>query len=299
MITAALAVCAVVAPGTAADAAKAPAPPSDLTLALQLRPRLLFDAKERWRPIDVDAFLAEPGHQACPPAGAPCTPLTDAAQLTAGVDHLDLRGTRGDGSDATAPDLATCAKSLPELRDCDLDGRSVIYAHVAHRGTRVAIDYWWFLRYNAFSLDQHEGDWEGMTVIADRLGTRVLELHFAAHTGVWRYDADVPSVVANRAKVHVARGSHASYPRRCTRLCRQTDGTLPESHFDGSRSWVGNSAAGCRRRCVRLLPDDSWNAWHGRWGVPAIPAFLPPLTPAFQRRYTHPFDSRHTGRHAF
>lgn len=307
-ITGALAICAAIvllATGPAAGApaataaADAPAPADDLQLALSFRPRLLFDAKERWRPIDVDAFLAEPGHAACPPAGAPCTPLTALAQLAPPTDHLDLRGTRGDGSDATAPDLATCTKSLPDLRDCDGAGRSVIYAHVVRSGKRVAIDYWWFLRYNAYSLDRHEGDWEGVTVIVDRRGQRVLDVHFAAHASVWRYAADVPSVVERRVKVFVARGSHASYPRRCTRFCRQTDGTLPEARFDGARSWAGNSAAGCRRRCVRLLPEDGWGALQGRWGVTTVPAFAPPQTPALQRRFKHPFDARHTGRHAF
>ena len=280
LISTGLAVTVVLA--VAAPAAGAAPPPDDQALALRLRPRLLFDSGERWRPLDVDRFLAEPGHLACPPAGAPCTPLADVAQLTPAVDHLDLRG---DGP-------------------ADAGGPSVVYAHVVRARKRVAIDYWWFLRYNAFSLDRHEGDWEGMTVIVDPGGQRVLDVHFAAHSSVWRYDADVPSIVDHRVKVYVARGSHASYPRRCTRLCRQTDGTLPESRFDGARSWVGNSAAGCQRRCVRLLPESggapsSWNAWNGRWGVTAVPAFPPPLTPAFQRRFQHPFDSRHSGRHAF
>lgn len=303
---AALALLVLLTAGAAAAvAASPPSAKDDRALALTFRPRLLFDAKERWRPLDVDRFLAEPGHLACPPpeAGA-CAPLTSLAQLTPAVSSLDLRGTRHDGADATAPELATCAKSLPELRDCDADGSSTIYANVTRSGARVAIDYWWFLRYNAYSLDQHEGDWEGVTVIADRAGTRVLDVHFAAHTTVWRYAADVPTIVGNRVKVFVARGSHASYPRACSILCRQTDGTLPEARFDGRRSWVGNSAAGCRRRCVQLLPaldgaPASWDAWNGRWGVPRSDLFPPPLTPAFQRRFGHPFDARHSSRHLF
>src|SRR5262249_29267419 len=153
---------------------------------------LLFDTKERWRPTDVDRFLTEPGDQACPaqpsPA-APCTPFMSVSQLTPAVAYLDMHGTHGDGSDARPPDLPTCAKTLPALRECDGDGRSPIYAHVVRRGPRVALDYWWFLRYNAYSLDRHESDWEGVTVIVDRAGDRVLEIHFAAHASVWRYDA--------------------------------------------------------------------------------------------------------------
>ena len=269
-----------------APAVAVAAPADDLALALRFRPRLLFDAKERWRPLDVDRFLAEPGHQACPPQAvppAPCAPLTSLAQLTPAIAYLDMRG---DGPP-------------------DAPGPPVIYAHVVRQGARTAIDYWWFLRYNAYSLDRHESDWEGVTAIVNRAGTRLLELHFAAHASVWRYDADVPSVVDGRAKVYVANGGHAAYPRPCTRLCRQTDGTLPESHYGGQRSWVGNSAAGCRRSCVRLLPTApdgtpaSWNAWDGRWGAPTSPAFAPPRTPAFQRRYQHPFDAQRSHRRLF
>lgn len=270
-----------------APAAAVAAPQDDLALALRFRPRLLFDAKERWRPLDVDRFLAEPGHLACPPPSsppAPCAPLASAAQLAPPVAYLDLRG---DGP----PDPPRSS--------------TAIYAHVVRSGARIAIDYWWFLRYNAYSIDRHESDWEGVTVIVSRAATRVLAVHFAAHADVWRYDAGVPQIVDGRVKVYVANGSHASYPRRCTRLCRQSDPTLPEARFGGQVSWSGNSAAGCRRRCVRLLPTDAsgapaaWNAWDGRWGAPTSAAFAPPRTPAFQRRYRHPFDARTSHRHRF
>jgi hypothetical protein len=272
---------------TLAPAAASAAPADDLALALRFRPRLLFDQRERWRPLDVDRFLAEPGHLACPPASnppAPCMPLTSVAQLTPAVAYLDLRG-EGPPDPPGSP--------------------SVIYAHVVRSGPRVAIDYWWFLRYNAYSLDRHESDWEGVTVIVNRAATRVLAVHFAAHADVWRYDADVPQIVENRVKVFLANGSHAAYPRRCTRFCRQSNPTLPEARFGGQVSWSGNRAAGCRRSCVRLLPADAggapaaWNAWDGRWGAPTSAAFAPPRTPAFQRRFADPFASRHSRRHRF
>jgi hypothetical protein len=279
-IPAALALCALAAPGAAAD---------DRALALRFRPQLLFDAGERWRPLDVDRFLAESGHLACPPppstaTPAVCTPLTSAAQLTAGVDHLDLRG---DGS----PD----EPGTP----------SAIYARVTRGARRIAIDYWWFLRHNAFGFASHEGDWEGVTVIADRGARRVLRVHFAAHTQVWRYAASVVQLDGRRVRVYVARGTHASYPRACLRRCRQTDGLVSETRFDGRRAWAGNTAAGCRGRCVRLLPvgangaPTSWNAWRGRWGVTTAPAAAAPLTPSFQRRYQRPFAARRSSREIF
>lgn len=308
-----LATWAVLASGGAAAPAAVPSPggsyPDDTWLALRFRPLLLFDSAERWRPLDVDRFLREPGIQACPGPGlapAACVPFTGVAQLTPGVAYLDLRGSAHDGSDATAPDVATCPRSLPSLRDCDLRSRSKIYAHVVRSRTRVAIDYWWFLRYNAYSIDEHEGDWEGVTVVVDPFGRRVLEVHYAAHADVWRYDRGVPLFVGSHVEVFSARGGHASYPRPCFHLCRQTDATLPEARFDGRRAWVGNTASGCHASCVRLMPTGpdgvapaSWDAWGGRWGAPFAPAFPPPQTPSFQRRFRHPFASKLSHRRLF
>jgi hypothetical protein len=267
--------------GVPTASAAAPTPvETDNTLALVFRPHLRFDSGERWRPLDVGRFLAEPGHLAGPPAGpgVACTPLTSATQLTPAVEHLDLRGD-GPPDDAGTP--------------------SVIYAHVTRGARRIAIDYWWFLRFNAFGFASHEGDWEGVTVIADRRGERVLAVHFAAHTTVWRSPARVVRLAGRRVRVFVASGTHASYPRACLRRCRQTDGLVSETRFDGRRAWSGNSGAGCRARCVRLLPDAAWNAWRGRWGVTTAPAAAAPLTPAFQRRYQHPFAARRSPRDIF
>lgn len=277
-----------------------------LDVALRFAPHLLFDSAERWRPVDVDAFLSEAGHWVCPQAPVPCAALTSVGQLTPAARYIDLRGTLLDGADASAPDLATCARSQPALLDCDERGRSVIYAHVRRRGRRIAIDYWWFLRYNRFLVDLHEGDWEGVSVIADAAASHVTEVHFAAHAHVWRYTRDVSTLDAGRhVRVYLANGSHAAYPKPCRRVsCGQTNSPLPEAHFDGRSAWVANDPATCARRCVRLLPQShgapaSWDAWNGLWGIPRSTLFPPPRTPAFQRRYTHPFDAQISHRHRF
>ena len=300
-----IAVLATIA-GLLAPAAAAAAVPSPIDLALRFQPHLFFDGGELWRPVDVDAFLAEPGHQLCTATPPACTPLLSAAQLTGAGSYLDLRGTSPDGADATAPDIATCGRSLSTLLDCDLGGRSVIYAHVRRGARRIAIDYWWFERYNAFSIDLHEGDWEGVSVIADGAGARVREVHFAAHLDEWRYPRDIPRLDGGRhVRVYVARGDHASYPRSCRRLCLQTGSDLPEGRFDGRRAWVANDPAACARRCVRLLPQTpagapaSWDAWDGRWGLTRSALFAAPRTPAFQPRYERPFASRSTHRRRF
>jgi hypothetical protein len=51
----------VLVPGAGA----AIAAPRAIDLALRFQPHLFFDSADPWRPLDVDAFLAEPGHQAC------------------------------------------------------------------------------------------------------------------------------------------------------------------------------------------------------------------------------------------
>jgi hypothetical protein len=278
-----------------------------IDLALRFQPHLFFDGGERWRPTDVDSLLAEPGHQFCTSTPPACTPLVSPAQLTGAGSYLDLRGTRLDGLDAAAPDLATCGRSLSTLLDCDLAGRSVIYAHVRRSAGQIAIDYWWFLRYNAFSIDLHEGDWEGVTVIADRAGAQVQAVNFAAHSDVWRYPDDIPRLDGGRhVRVYLARGSHAAYPRSCRlTLCHQTHNGLPEGRFSGRRGWVANDPATCARRCVRLLPEAaggapaSWDAWDGLWGLPRSRLFAPPRTPSFQSRFQHPFAARSTHRRRF
>jgi hypothetical protein len=283
--------------------------PTALDLALRFQPHLFFDDAERWRPLDVDAFLAEPGHGACVPVPAAppaCTPLTSIAQLAPPVDELDLRGVAADGSDASAPGVPSCAKSTPELLECDEAVRSIIYAHVRRRGTRTAIDYWWFLRFNDFSVDQHEGDWEGVTVVADATARHVAETHFAAHSDVWRYRAGVSRLDGGRhVRVYLARGSHAAYPRPCRHTpCAQTGRALPEGRSDGARPWIANDPRICERRCVRLLPElagrpASWDAWDGRWGSSQLSFFRGPRTPAFQRRYKQPFQASRSARRSF
>src|SRR5947209_17427758 len=76
-------------------ASSAAGPVSSRNLALAFRPHLFFDSAERWRPLDVDAFLREPGHQVCPAPfpGATCSPLRSPGQLTPAVAYIDLRGT--------------------------------------------------------------------------------------------------------------------------------------------------------------------------------------------------------------
>lgn len=313
MRTARLLLVAIVAallslPPVAALAAR----PDDLALATQFRPHLWFDTAELWRPIDVEAFVAEPGHKSCVAHVKKCGDLQGGVlALTDLVVKLDLRG----GADAHAPAIATCATSSRGILDCDMGpGRSPIYAHVTPNPFtgQVAIDYWWFLRYDAFKhVGDHEGDWEGVTVVLDPTATHVVETHFPAHDGVWRYPDGIASVRDGRVDVYVARGSHAAYPRTCAGGCKRTkggvEGLLGEGRYDGRWPWTGNDTC---QGCVKLLPTGpdgqpaGWDAWPGRWGkdrlkIPHVLDVGSPQSPGLQKRYRDPFAARFTPRAKF
>jgi hypothetical protein len=114
--------------------------------------------------------------------------------------------------------------------------------------------------------------------------------------------------------VFVARGTHASYPRRCGgNDCPQPNGALEENRYNGETGWRGNRDEDCDPLCVAALPTRKagreparWNAYDGRWGT-ADCDFLflcssseAPRAPGAQERYENPwcpnghgyFDSR-------
>ncbi|MDQ3933216.1 MAG: Vps62-related protein [Actinomycetota bacterium] len=303
-----------------------PPPPrrgEDLTsLAMRYRPWLWFDSAEHWRPLEVGSFLGEPDLQVCRNRRI----LSDPCEPFDGIDGL-LRS-QFSGSDAYI-DLAehdgAYKSPYPECRagavyDCDRGPRSAIYYHPLRRGSMLYLDYWWYLRYNDYPLDHHEGDWEGVTVSVSRAGGRE-SLHnvaFAAHNGPpWRYLAlALEQTVANRVAVYLGRGTHAAYPRPCSRLrCHQTSANplgvspLPEARFDGGASWGNNPDVSCAT-CLKPFPlssEDppeaaSWAAWDGRWGKdpgPADPLGNAPGSPGSQDRFKDPTADRPTDRTFF
>lgn len=264
-------------------------------LAMALRPRIRFDSLEPWRPIEVGTFLAERfddggRHGACARgAEPPCADAEGLAQLRAGPDgpaYLDIRGRAANGADyaSAAPG---CLRSPPAV-DCNSGPPAVIYYRRTSHDGRWYWDYWWFLRYNdyngnvnrcVFVCGDHEGDWEGITVITTpSLKPEVLGAIYAAHGDRVFVDATVLPTSAGHPLVWVAKGTHASYAFDCDEDCSQYGG-LPEESHDGAVPWGGNRDEACAaERCVRPLPDlghsadaalpfaGAWAAWPGRWG---------------------------------
>jgi len=325
-------------------------------LARSFRPYLFFDSREPWRPVEVGSFLSEvypdgKGHVVCPtskPSG--CVPVASIDELVATVAlrdpgqalRLNIHGRQNAGRDYASPTRAACFEE--RLRDCDAGPATVIYANLHPSGNELFIDYWWFLRFNHLPLGEghvdlgdagcpvlsrafdklcgdHEGDWEGITVVTDLPPTRVKYATFAQHDGRVRLDpAPHGDLTARRfefadpgrrhVEVYVAQGTHAAYPSACLHkpgrvFCKQSNG-LPDGFHDGRRPWGRNDDGECATEpgCVLLLPrvagEDagepllyaaSWNAWPGLWGFCAkgeARCANGPRSPGLQARYQRP-----------
>jgi hypothetical protein len=303
-------------------------------IAERFRPWLMFDSRELWRPLNVAVLLDEGDHRFCTrlPVGTRCAPIHsasafDALATTAGAlgpaTYLDLGG--GRLRDYHGP------QRCPPLLDCGAGADSAIYYHVTESNDRFYVDYWWFLRFNHFPrslpglschsqaardnsvCDEHEGDWEGMTVVTppdDR--EHVDYVVYAAHKGTFRYTAsELRLHDGTRPVVYVAQGSHASYPAACASDCSQPSGlaadglvNLPEGDFDGRSGWARNgeecppNGAGS---CLLSLNAQAWASWPGEWGAGcgiacggALDANSP-HSPGIQARFQTPWCSTQNG----
>ena len=278
--------------------------PKEQALATRLRPRLRFDGEELWRPISVPAFIREEfgdgsRHRLCDRgARGACESLKSPDQLVrepGEPGYIDIHG--GDGVEYEAANQA-CLENHPGARvqvlDCN-SGRpaAMYYRRTTHEG-RWYWDYWWFYRYNDYSgfgdtcesifCGDHEGDWEGITVVTTAGDTpEILAALYAAHADRVLIDGGLLPRAGNHPLVFVAKGTHASYPFWCAGGCREYSRLggerLPETHHDGAIPWGGNSDAECARyTCVRPMPEvgkpgpralplaAGWAGWPGMWG---------------------------------
>jgi Vacuolar protein sorting-associated protein 62 len=298
-------------------------------LAGRFRPWLLFDSREKWRPLNVDSLFDEGTQRFCLRRGRvpKCIPIRNAAEFDALVagkqagpaTYIDIKGDSTNSYHGPA--------SCRPLLDCDSGPRSAIYYNATESNGRYYLDYWWFLRFNHFArlalnescllpvaretgvCDEHEGDWEGVTVVTRPHDERHVEyVVYAAHKGTFRYSGGrLKFRDGTRPVVYLAEGGHAAYPLPCRHSCHQPAGLavdgvleLPESDYDGLAEW-GRDAEACvpntQGSCLLSLDKQHWTHWPGEWGAGCTAACggvvdaNSPHSPGVQARFQTPWCS--------
>lgn len=302
--------------------------PTAGTLAERFRPWLLFDSKEKWRPLNVDYMFDEGTQRFCVRQGSvpKCSLIQDAAafdkliaEKQAGSNsYIDIAGDKV--SEYHGP--AFCRP----LFDCNAGPRSAIYYNVTESNSRYYLDYWWFLRFNHFTrfdfdkscllaqareaglCDEHEGDWEGVTVVTrPHSETQVEYVVYAAHKGTFRYSgAQLQLRDGTRPVVYLTEGGHSAYPLACAHSCLQPsdlaiDGVVPpETDHDGRAPWGRNTEAcvpNAPESCLLSLAKQPWTHWPGEWGAGCSAACggaldaNSPRSPGVQARFQTPWCS--------
>lgn len=299
-------------------------------LARRYRPVLRFDTDEYWRPLSIATLFSESGsygigsgHLSCLYESGigsyDCPALDGESSLKwnkyneADRLFIDFEGQLPDGSDYSAPPGSGCLvpNGVPDengdqvtLRDCNAGARSVMYYEPGqdHNGDRY-VDWWYYFRYNRPGgswigpIDDHEGDWEGVSLIYDST-LQLLGAIYAQHTknvaylpgdlrfednhnGVLDCDQDPQQgddyCVRHQPLVYLANGTHASYSTACSSDCPSPE-PYPangETDHDGRAAWGGNADDDCQiNGCTQRFPTSTganppearWPIWPGRWG---------------------------------
>ena len=200
-------VCALAVAGSAAGERERT--PSLAALLARHVPVLVLHPDESFEPVPVDGFLADSDLTRKTASGWEIVPGPLPA---GGADlRLDLRScTAFDGLAATACYVATEAVH---------GAAPVVYGAVFRTGDRIDLQYWLWYPYDDFSpvypandfWQAHEGDWEAVSVILDRVGTPLTVAYSQHAKGRRRAWARAPKQ-GLRPLVHVGLGSHANFP---------------------------------------------------------------------------------------
>jgi hypothetical protein len=309
--------------------ADSPDPYADAAIAAHFRPLLLFDSLERFRPLNIDKFLAErnsdgsPAH--CVSAVDPVTSerachavqsVADMMQYNVQSSYLDVKGTFGSPETYSSP--GACHSSLDvqfSLQDCDPGDNEAMYYHIdgPSPGGYRYIDYWFFYRYNGnqegLTPVQHEGDWESVTVAPSLLSSDTFDFaSFSAHGTWYNYlraglicDGAPPDTGAScgsntsggqRVWDFVANGSQANYAWSCSSLCPDPalDDLPVEGNHDGAAPW-GVNGSQYDNTALQSFGDLATGTFNDWVGHWGIPdGEGGPVSPSSQPHYTAPWS---------
>jgi hypothetical protein len=282
----------------AAGGAPAVAPPLATLLARHV-PIVVLHPAELFSPVPVEGFLADSDLMRSSGAG---WARVDGPLPAGGPDHrLDQRLCRAvDGVAASACYAAAEAAHGPS---------PVVYGAAFRAGQRIALQYWLWYPFNAYSptvppgpiWQVHEGDWESVSLILDSRG-RPLVAGYSQHSEGARREWARVQKVGERPRVFVALGSHANY---FTRGIHRFDPRVVEPLLISVLEQAGarpadrtGSGRVVRPRLVRVSATaPAWMTFAGAWGEDAfvrVPPSEParygngPVGPAFHEQWRRP-----------
>jgi Vacuolar protein sorting-associated protein 62 len=180
---------------------------SAVQLAKRYAPVLRLASGEAYRPLRLEDYLSTTVlRNGSPPHGtiAQTKPTLFSLPVTSAPTYLDIRGAEPDSQASRYPVIE---RQLQLVQP-----RPTVYFHLAYEPGqgRVAIEYWLLYLYNDF-YDQHEADWEGVTVVLENGAP--LGAAYSQHQGRKWIAWSALSKTATHPVVYVARGSHAEYPK--------------------------------------------------------------------------------------
>ena len=180
---------------------------SAVQLARQYAPVLRLASGERYHPLRLEDYLTKTVLRTGSPPHGTLTqgqPTLFSLPVTSTSTYLDVRGPE--------PNYQVSKYPVIEQQLRLARPRPTVYFHLAYepgRG-RVAIEYWFFYLYNDF-YDQHEGDWEGITVVLENGAP--FGAAYSQHQGRKWIAWSALSRTGTHPVGFVARGSHAEYPK--------------------------------------------------------------------------------------
>ncbi len=229
-----------------------PSPGAASDLVTQYAPVLKFNKAENFYPVAVDYTLSRSALKVM---------TMDGSQLvSSSVTSTALAGYSRD-----AYFLDNTAGGYSEILGNYQQGKSslgyTVYARTTQMNTYTVVQYWFFYAYNDAAMNQHEGDWEGVTILFS--GTTPVYAAYSQHDSGQRAAwADV-EVEGTHPVVYVAEGSHANY-------FRSYQGKLGAANDD-----VGGEGLALQPTDYSIValgepgnhpPDQGWLDFGGRWG---------------------------------
>jgi hypothetical protein len=244
------------------------AAPSLNTLLARYAPVVVLHPAESFEPVPVDGYLADSDLEQRTSAGWETIP----GPLPAGGADLRLDQRLCSARDGIA--AVPCYASAEAVHD----PVPTIYGGAFRRGDRIALQYWLFYPYDAYSptlppgqiWQVHEGDWESVSVVLDLDGTPLFVALSRHSAGVRRDWAHAPKR-GGRPLVYVALGSHANYftsglhpfdPRFVPKELISIIKSLGARPVD--RTGPGRVLRPALVRVTATSP--SWRTFAGRWG---------------------------------